>query len=156
MTVLAATALALVPPAVAEPLKLEPGKPVEIVCTTQSVVVAGEAKVSRGALRLRLVGAAEPGGMQAGTWSVVSVDAAHAASLAAVHKDTCAQGCPIQLGLKSQPMLWSPRIIMPDAIEGDAPLTVTAIETDTLRLRASTFRSKDLAALEQGDCKRAE
>lgn len=140
--------------ALADPLKLEPGNPVEIVCETQSVVVAGEAKVSKGVMRLKLEAAAEPGGMQAGTWSVVSVDATHASSFAAVHKEACAQGCPIQNGPKSQPMLWAPKIAMPDAMTGEAALTVTAIDPQTLTLKASTFRAKDLAALEQGECRR--
>lgn len=143
-------------PALADPLKLEPGKPAEIVCETQSVVVAGEAKVSKGALRLKLEGAAEAGGVEAGTWSVDSVDAGHAASFAHVHKAPCATGCPIQLGAKSQLMLWAPRIAMPDAMSGDAALTVTGIDPDKLTLKASTFRAKDLAALEQGECRRVE
>jgi hypothetical protein len=142
--------------ALADPLKLEPGKPVEISCETQSVVVAGEAKVSRGMLRLKLEASPASGGMQTGTWSVVSVDAGHAASLAMVHKEACGGGCPIQTGPNAQPTLWAPRIAMPDAMDGDAALTVTAIDPVKLTLKASTFRSKDLAALEQGDCTRAD
>lgn len=158
ITALAATivCLSVVAPALADPLKLEPGKPVEIACETRSVVVAGEAKVSKGALRLKLEVAAGAGGNEAGTWSVVSVDPGHAASFARVHKEPCAKGCPIQPGPKSQPMLWAPRIALPDAMEADAALTVVAIDPEKLTLKASTFRAKDLAALEQGECRRGE
>lgn len=142
--------------AVAEPLKLEPGKPFEIACETQSVVVAGEAKVSRGSLRFRVTPAAEPMGGQAGSWSVIAVEGSHAASFASVHKEACAGGCPVQIGAKSQLMLWAPRLAMPEAMEGNAALTVAALDAEKLTLKASTFRAKDLAALEQGDCRRAE
>lgn len=146
---------ATAPTAAAEPLKLEPGQTVELTCETRSVVVAGEAKISKGEIRLKLTGT-EPQGTQAGTWAVVNVDAGHASSLAAVHRQACASACPLQIGAKAQPMLWAPKIAMPDAMEGDAALTVVAIDPETLGLKASTYRSKDIAALEQGTCRRAE
>ena len=141
--------------AAAEPLKVAPGQTVELTCETRSVVVAGEAKISKGEIRLKLTGT-EPQGTQAGTWAVVTVDAGHASSLAAVHKQACASGCPLQIGARAQPMLWAPKIAMPDAMEGDAALTIVAIDPETLGLKASTYRSKDIAALEQGTCRRAE
>lgn len=147
--------LACAPVAAADPLNLAPGQTVELTCETRSVVVAGEAKVSKGEIRLKLTGT-EPQGTQAGTWSVVKVDTGHASSLAAVHRQACASACPLQIGAKAQPMLWAPRIAMPDAMEGDAALTIVAIDPDTLALKASTYRSKDIAALEQGTCRRAE
>lgn len=150
-----AVALAAGPSSAGDPLKLEPGKTVELTCETRSVVVAGEAKISKGEIRLKLTGT-EPQGTQAGTWAVVTVDAGHGSSLAAVHKDACASACPLQIGGKAQPMLWAPRIAMPDAMEGDAALTVVAIDPETLSLKASTYRSKDIAALEQGTCRRTE
>lgn len=150
-----AVALAAIPAGAADPLKLEPGQTVELTCETRSVVVAGAAKISKGEIRLKLTGA-EPQGSQAGTWAVVTVDAGHASSLAAIHRQACAGACPMQISAKAQPMLWAPRIAMPDAMEGDAALTVVAIDPETLGLKASTYRSKDIAALEQGTCRRAD
>jgi hypothetical protein len=148
-------ALCLLPvEAAADPLQLETGKPVEITCETQSVVVAGEARVSKGTMRLRLAAAEQTGGAQAGTWSVIAVDDGHAASFAHLHRQACAAGCPIQTGPRSQPMLWAPRMALPEAMDGDAALTVAAIDPEKLTLKASTFRAKDLAALEQGECRR--
>jgi hypothetical protein len=153
----AALAVALVsgPAHAADTLTIAPGQTVELTCETRSVVVAGEAKISKGEIRLKLTGA-ESQGAQAGTWAVVTVDAGHASSLAAVHKQACASGCPMQIGAKAQPMLWAPRIAMPDAMEGDAALTVIAIDPETLGIKASTYRAKDIAALEQGTCRRAQ
>lgn len=150
----AAAVLAGAVPLACEPLRIEPGQTVEITCETRSVVVVGEAKVTTGEIRLKLTGAEPPGG-PAGTWAVVAVDAGHASSLAAVHKEACAGACPMQVGAEAQPTLWAPRIAMPNAMEADAALTVVAIDPGTLGLKASTFRSNEISALEQGTCRRA-
>lgn len=48
------------PAMAAEPVKLEPGKPLDLVCETRAVSVADEAQATTGSVRIRLEAAAQP------------------------------------------------------------------------------------------------
>ena len=150
--------------AAADPLTLESGKPVILVCETQSTVVAPEAASTKGALRVRLevkdetvpdVTKPDPAKPdRTGTWSVVDLAASHTASFAARLKDACAPGCPLYLAKGGvAPELWAPKRAALGTLAPGEPLTVAAIDAMTLKLRASTFIDKDIAALEQGECR---
>ena len=145
--------------AAADPLTLESGKPVILVCETHSTVVAPEAASTKGALRVRLEVKDETAPDPAkpdrtGTWSVVDLAASHTASFAARLKDACAPGCPLYLAKGGvAPELWAPKRAALGTLAPGEPLTVAAIDAMTLKLRASTFIDKDIAALEQGECR---
>jgi hypothetical protein len=140
----------------ANPLALEPGKALVLECETESIHLESEKfKATRGKLRLRLeVPAASAAGQDA-RWTVVSVADTHGASFAAQHQKACAGGCPLIVAAGAEPQLWAPRRVAPEQLRPDELLTVAAIKPDGLVLRASTFRAKELAALERGECKQA-
>lgn len=48
------------PAMAAEPVKLEPGKPLDLVCETRAVSVADEAQATTGSVRIRLEASAQP------------------------------------------------------------------------------------------------
>ena len=140
--------------AAAEPLTFEPGKPIILACETQSTVVAPEAASTKGALRVRLEVRDAASADRTGTWSVVDLAVSHSASFAARLKDACASGCPLYLAKGGvSPELWAPKRAALGTLAPGEPLTVAAIDPATLKLRASTFIDKEIAALEQGECK---
>jgi hypothetical protein len=142
-------------PCSADPLKLEPGKPAEIACDTKSVVVATDAaNATSGNIRLKLEvvqggDAAKP----AGTWSVIAVDAAHKGSFAAREKEACAKGCPLAVGPDGAVQIWAPGPKALASLADGEALLLAVIKPATLALRASTFRGKDIEALEEGTCR---
>ncbi len=142
-------------PAAVEPLALEVGKPVEIVCTTKAVNVAEEAKVSEGALRLKLQSKSATGSDADASWSVVSVDATHPASFAFIQRESCASGCPLDLATERGPTLWGPVKTMPDKLEAGKSLSLAAIDAKTWQIRISIYRDRQISSLEQGECKKA-
>jgi hypothetical protein len=149
--VLAATGL-LTAAATAAPLAFELGKPLTLACQTHSTVVAPTAASTIGKLRLRLEAKDTNGSDRTGSWSVIDHDTAHTASLAARLKDGCATSCILHLGNAAAPELWAPKRAALGAVGVGEPLTVAVIDPLTLKLRASTFIDKEIAALEQGDC----
>lgn len=152
-----AGALALCGPVHATPLTIEANKPLELTCDTQSVVVAPEAATTKGRIRLRLEAKpAEQGSGLIGTWSVLDQAAEHTASFASHHKAACAVACELELTKATAFQLWAPKRAAPGTLATGSELTVAVIDTQTLKLRASTFIDKDIAALEQGDCRVAE
>lgn len=139
--------------ALADPLKLEGGKPLEIGCDTRSVVVATDAaKATSGAIRLKLEPAAgdRP---KTGTWSILSVDAAHQGGFATTQRDTCAKGCPMTVSANGEAQLWAPEVKTIDKLKDGESLLIAVIKPDTFALRASTFRGKEIEALEEGQCR---
>ena len=133
----------------AEPIVLTVGKPVDLACETQSVVVAPEAATTKGTVRVRL----EAKDGASGIWSVLDLAAAHTASFAARHKDGCGAGCALAITAGKPLELWAPKRAAPGSLPGGAALTLATIDLTTLKLRASTFLDQDIAALEQGECK---
>ena len=139
----------------ADPLTLETGKPIILACTTHAVVVAPEAASTNGTFRITLTTRDQTGADHTGTWSVADVTAAHTGSLAARFKEVCAPGCPLNASDGKPIELWAPSRAALGSLPAGTTLTVAALKPDTLKLSASTFIDKDVAALEQGECKRA-
>jgi hypothetical protein len=135
--------------ALADPLVLAAGKPVDMSCDTQSVVVAPDAATSKGTFRIRL----EAKDSASGLWSLIDMAQAHTSSFVARQKDTCAQGCLLAITAEKPFELWAPKRAAPGSLLATEPLTVATLDPVTLKLRASTFLDKDVAALEQGECK---
>lgn len=145
------------PAAAADPLvlPLEAGQPVEITCTTRALVVADEKfSATRGTFRLRLVLKDATTDPPAGEWSIVTSTPEHTASLSIVHGEACKVACPLVARPGVRPELWAPRRAAPEAMPGEDALTVAAIDTAKSALRATTFRAKELHALEEGECRR--
>ena len=88
-----------------------------------------------------------------GRWTVLDVPAAHAASFALMHRETCAAApCPLDIGAPPAVNLWAPSKTMPDKLAAGVSMTLVAVDLDRRTLRASSFRDNAIAALEQGDC----
>jgi hypothetical protein len=148
-------------PASADPaLNLTIATPLDITCETKAVAVAPEAKTTAGTLRVRL-NRTDDGttGTMVGTWTVIETATRHSASFAALQSMACKDGCP--LGTTPQadarpPVkveLWAPRRATLDGISPNVALTVAALDLTAMTLRVSTFLDKQIAALEQGDCR---
>lgn len=136
-------------PAVAG-LSLEAGKPVVLLCETQSVVVAPEAATTKGTIQVRLTAVA--GATTSGTWAAGEVATQHTASFAGRHKTVCADGCEFALVKGTSFELWAPKKAALGSLGAGEALTVAVIDGETLKLKASTFIDKEIAALEQGTC----
>lgn len=141
--------------ALAEPLKLEGSKPLVVECDTKSVVVATDAaKATSGAIRLKLeLALATAEKPKTGTWTIVSVDDTHKGAFAVAQRETCAKGCPFTVAANGEPQLWAPEAKTLDKLGESDSLLIAVIKTDSLALRASTFRGKDIEALEEGQCR---
>lgn len=131
-------------------LALDAGKPVVLSCETQSVVVAPEAATTKGTIRVQLtpVTAPSPGG----TWATAEAAAQHTASFAGRHKAACAGGCEFAVVKGTSFELWAPKKAAPGSLGAGEALTVAVIDGETMKLRASTFIDKEIAALEHGTC----
>ncbi len=139
------------PPSAVPALALGPGKPVEIACTTKSVVVAtGAANATSGNLTLKLELAAADGPAK-GTWSILSVSPTHRGSLATLQAETCAKGCPLALG-ETDVQLWAPAPKGVVELGADELLMLAVLKTASLELKVSTFRGQQIEALESGTC----
>jgi hypothetical protein len=146
-------------PATPEPLKLAINQPIEISCETKSVAVAPEAKTSAGTMRLKLEPKEASSTSITGTWSILESSAQHAASFAQLQAAPCKDGCPLH-GLilaastdKSSVELWAPQRATLDGVPATTLLTVAALDLKTMSVRISSFLDKQIAVLEQGDCK---
>lgn len=145
-------ALCAAPACHADPLKLQPGKPIELICDTKSVVVATDAAdATSGKLTLALE--ADTDGTKSGSWRIVSVDEAHKGSFAGSRRERCAKGCPITIAAGGDIQLWQPEPKSLDKLGDGESLLIAVIKPDGLALRASTFRGKDIEALEGGQCR---
>jgi hypothetical protein len=131
-------------------LSLDAGKPVVLSCETQSVVVAPEAATTKGTIQVRL--SAVAGASVGGTWAAGDVASQHTASFAGRHKTVCANGCEFAVVKGTSFELWAPKKAAPGSLGAGEPLTVVVIDGETLKLKASTFIDKEIAALEQGTC----
>lgn len=142
----------------ADPLTLESGQPIEIRCETQATQVAPEAKISAGALKIRVErkpSAPDAVPAAAGTWTPLDRDPGHDGSLAERHREACKSGCPLYVGLDNKGLeLWFPRRSTLDRMAPGELLTIAVIDATTLKLKASTFLDQQIASLEQGDCQR--
>ena len=131
-------------------LSLDANKPVVLSCETQSVVVAPEAATTKGTIQVRL--SAVAGARVGGTWASGEVAAQHSASFARRHKAVCDGGCEFAVVKGTSFELWAPKKAAPGTLGAGEALTVAVIDGETLKLKASTFIDKEIAALEQGTC----
>ena len=151
-SIIALAILTVAASALADPLKLEPGKPLEVSCETKSVVVATDAaNATSGAIKLKLEPAADS--PKSGTWTILSTDDRHKGSFAAANRETCAKGCPMTISAANEAQLWAPEAKTIDKLKDGESLLIAVIKPDTFALRASTFRGKDIEALEEGQCR---
>jgi hypothetical protein len=142
-----------------EPLKLAINQPVEISCETKSVAVAPEAKTSAGKVRLKLEPKEASATSITGTWSIQESSPQHAASFAQLQASACKDGCPLHALLpgastdKSNVELWAPQRATLDGVPATTLLTVAALDLKAMTVRISSFLDKQIAVLEQGECR---
>ncbi|MEQ1697573.1 MAG: hypothetical protein ABL901_17200 [Hyphomicrobiaceae bacterium] len=137
-------------PVLAAGLSLDTGKAVVLSCETQSVVVAPEAATTKGTIQVRLTAVA--GATSGGTWATAEVATQHSASFAGRHRALCVDGCEFALVKGTSFELWAPKKAAPGSLGAGVALTVAVIDGATMKLRASTFIDKEIAALEHGTC----
>lgn len=138
----------------AEPITLTADAPVHLVCETKSIGFAKDAaSASRGTLGLKLV-LLSAGPTSKGRWMPASVDDRHTGSLAFSQRDTCANGCPLAIAANGELQLWSPAPRSLEGLKDDESLLIAVVRADGATLRASTFRGKQIEALEEGTCRR--
>ena len=98
----------------------------------------------------------------AGSWTVVLAEqdskqaGSHVASIATLVAQTCANGCPFTLSPKGEAMLWAPEPKSLDKLGDKETLTIAVLKPEPLSVSISTFRGRDIVALEKGPCRKAE
>lgn len=91
----------------------------------------------------------------AGTWQVSGPADRHVASIAALVAEGCAKGCPFTLSPKGEAMLWAPSPKSLDKLGEAETLTIAVLKPAPLSVSISTFRGRDIVALEKGACRKA-
>lgn len=140
-------------------IALVPGKPTDVTCETKSVVVATDAaNATAGVIRLQLALDGAPEGSVVpdpalGTWRVLDVAAAHKGAFAAAQREVCKDGCPLSRQSSGEIQLWAPRPNGLERLGENDVLLLAVIKPGSSELRASTFRGKQIEALEEGRCK---
>jgi hypothetical protein len=98
----------------------------------------------------------------AGSWTVAlagqdsKTAGSHVASIATLVAQTCANGCPYTLSPKGEAMLWAPEPKSLDKLGDKETLTIAVLKSEPLSVSVSTFRGRDIVALEKGPCRKAE
>lgn len=98
----------------------------------------------------------------AGSWTVALAGqdsrpaGRHVASIATLVAQTCANGCPYTLSPKGEAMLWAPEPKSLDKLGDKETLTIAVLKSEPLSVSVSTFRGRDIVALEKGPCRKAE
>ncbi len=91
----------------------------------------------------------------AGTWQVSGpADDRHVASIAKLVGASCSKGCPFTLSPKGEAMLWAPQPKSLEKLGEKETLTIAVIKPDPLSVSISTFRGRDVVALEKGACRK--
>ncbi|MEQ8826024.1 MAG: hypothetical protein RIC14_16780 [Filomicrobium sp.] len=131
-------------------------KPLEVICNTSAVQLdTNPFQSSQGEIRLKLQPVAdgqEKSNKTAGGWVVGAVEDAHASSFAIAASKDCAPDCPVTLGNDGY-QLWLPEPKALTQLNDDETLVLISLNAKTLELKASSFRKKQLAGLERGECK---
>jgi hypothetical protein len=159
LALVSVTASAQEQPSQQERLKLVINQPVEITCETKSVAVAPEAKTSAGMVRVKLEPKEASSTSITGTWAIQESSPQHGASFAQLQAAPCKDGCPLHALIpaastdKSSVELWAPQRATLDGVPATTLLTVAAIDLKAMTVRISSFLDKQIAVLEQGDCK---
>lgn len=119
-------------------------------------------KKTSGTIRLTLTrktaeASADPApGAPLGTWRVSNNGETHVASIAKLLSHACANECPLTLSGKGEAMLWSPAPRSLDKLGESEMLTIAVVKPVPLSISISTFRGRDIVALEKGTCLRAD
>lgn len=92
----------------------------------------------------------------AGTWQVSGKREVHVASILKLVHETCANGCPFTLSGKGEVMLWAPLPKPLDKLSEAETLTIAVIKPEPLSISISTFRGREIVALEKGTCRKIE
>jgi hypothetical protein len=138
-------------PALAGSLDLS--KPLSLSCETTAVKLdANPFQASKGTivLALALDDSANPKG--SGRWKLSSNTPEHAASFAAATPKSCNPDCPFTRGKDGSIQLWSPKPLALSQLDETTSLVLISINPATMELKASSFRNKELAGLERGEC----
>ncbi len=142
-----------------------PGTSAAYDCATEAIGMDFTPfKKTGGTIRLTLTrNAAQASGARApnelvGTWRVSGNVQTHVASIAKLLTQTCAQGCPFTLPFKEkeEAMLWAPAPKSLDRLGDSETLTIAVLRSDPLSVSISTFRGRDIVALEKGTCRKAD
>ncbi len=129
-------------------------EPVELICTTRAVNLdTSPFQSSQGEIKLKLVPLAGAKADKGGTWTVVSHDAKHAASFTIDASGKCIPSCPLTLGGDDDIQLWMPKPIALTQLTDEETLVLVSVDRKSMELKASSFRKKQLAGLERGECK---
>ena len=132
---------------------LAPGADVIIACDTKAVVVATDsAKASNGAITLTLSVPAR--GSASGVWRITSAAEQHQAAFATTQRAVCKDGCPLSSSPTGEIQLWAPKPNSLDRLADGEQLLLAVLKPASMTLRASTFRGKDIEALEEGRCRK--
>jgi len=142
------------------PLLLTPGKHAALTCDTEAFGMDFKPfKKTIGTIELKLVPQMTPPKSPAdvqGTWYVTASAPGHVASIATLLSETCAKGCPFTRAPDGLTLLWAPTPKTLDKIGDTETLTIAALKQQPLSVSISTFRGRDIVALEKGACKSAE
>lgn len=90
-----------------------------------------------------------------GTWRVSGNGETHVASITKLAAETCANGCPLTLSEKGEAMLWAPGPMPLEKLGEVETLTIAVVRPQPLSVSISTFRGRDIVALEKGTCRKA-
>lgn len=88
-----------------------------------------------------------------GRWKVTGYGPDHHVSFAKSTSESCTPDCPFTQGENGGLQLWSPKPLGLTQLDDKSALILVTIDAKTLELKASTFRNKELAGLERGDCR---
>lgn len=135
-------------------LKLEVAKPIELTCSTKSIVVkTNAANATTGELKLTLLLKNETVKPATGAWRIASVAEQHIGSLGKREAATCAEACPLTVAVDGNIELWSPAPkVITELADGEL-LLLAVVKVKTLDLRATTFSGKEIESLEEGSCR---
>lgn len=113
-------------------------------------------KKTNGTIQLDLKPSASPSDAKlpvVGTWYVKSSNTGHVASIATLLAEICIDGCPITRSPGGLPLLWAPAPKALDDVGETEMLTIAALKSEPLSISISTFRGRDIVALEKGPCR---
>lgn len=87
-----------------------------------------------------------------GRWQVAALGDGHAASIATLLAGRCDGGCPATRDEKGGYQLWAPAPKALQQLADDEMLTIGVVAPDLKDIKISTFRGRDIVALEKGEC----
>ncbi|MCB1519961.1 MAG: hypothetical protein KDJ37_05220 [Hyphomicrobiaceae bacterium] len=88
-------------------------------------------------------------------WRVAAIGGGHDASIAELLKKTCAASCPATRAEDGSLQLWAPAPKSVAELSDDEMLTLAVLRLDKLDIKISTFRGREIVALEKGTCRTA-